>query len=88
MIDTQKDSYEMDYDALEQAITENTKAIIPVDIAGIICDYEKIFEIVEKKKSLFQAKGELQEKLKLTQKYRYRSVPMTRSACWEIPLTG
>lgn len=63
LIDTQKDSYEMDYDALEQAITENTKAIIPVDIAGIICDYEKIFEIVEKKKSLFQAKGELQEKL-------------------------
>lgn len=63
LVDTQKDSYEMDYEALEEAITEKTKAIIPVDIAGIICDYERIFEIVEKKKSLFQAKGELQEKL-------------------------
>lgn len=63
LVDTQKDSYEMDYEALEEAITEKTKAIIPVDIAGIICDYEKIFKIVEKKKSLFQAKGELQEKL-------------------------
>lgn len=63
LVDTQKDSYEMDYEALEDAITENTKAIIPVDIAGIICDYKKIFEIVEKKKGLFQAKGELQEKL-------------------------
>ena len=47
MIDTQKDSLEMDYDALEKAITENTKAIIPVDIAGVPCDYEKLFEIVE-----------------------------------------
>lgn len=63
LVDTQKDSYEMDYEALEEAITEKTKAIIPVDIAGIICDYERIFEIVEKKKSLFRAKGELQEKL-------------------------
>lgn len=63
LVDTQKDSYEMDYEALEQAITERTKAIIPVDIAGIICDYERIFKIVEEKKSLFQAKGELQEKI-------------------------
>lgn len=63
LVDTQKDSYEMDYEALEEAITEKTKAIIPVDIAGVICDYEKIFKIVEKKKSLFQANGELQEKL-------------------------
>lgn len=63
MVDTQKDSYEMDYEALEAAITDKTKAIIPVDIAGVICDYEKIFEIVDRKKSLFQANGELQEKL-------------------------
>ena len=53
----------MDYEALEEAITEKTKAIIPVDIAGVICDYEKIYEIIERKKSLFQASSELQEKL-------------------------
>lgn len=50
LVDTQKDSYEMDYEQLEQAITEKTKAIIPVDIAGVMCDYDKIFEIVNKKK--------------------------------------
>ena len=63
LVDTQKDSYEMDYEALEEAITEKTKAIIPVDIAGVICDYEKIYEIIERKKSLFQASSELQGKL-------------------------
>ena len=45
LIDTQRDSLEMDYTALEDAINENTKVIIPVDIAGIPCDYEKIFDI-------------------------------------------
>lgn len=63
LVDTQKDSYEMDYDALEEKITERTKAILPVDIAGVICDYDRIFDIVNRKKSLFQAKSELQEKL-------------------------
>lgn len=63
LIDTQKDSLEMDYDALEAAITEKTKAIIPVDLAGIPCDYGKIFEIVERKKSLFRPKGEIQQAL-------------------------
>ncbi|MBO4594650.1 MAG: DegT/DnrJ/EryC1/StrS family aminotransferase [Clostridia bacterium] len=53
LVDTQKDSLEMDYDALEKAITVNTKAIIPVDLGGIPCDYDKIFGIVEKKKDLF-----------------------------------
>ncbi|MDO4948675.1 MAG: DegT/DnrJ/EryC1/StrS family aminotransferase [Bacteroidales bacterium] len=53
-------SIEMDYTKLEAAITENTKAIIPVDIAGVPCDYDRIFEIVEKKKSLFVATSELQ----------------------------
>lgn len=53
LIDTQKDSFEMDYDALENAITGKTKAIIPVDLGGVPCDYERIFKIVEKKKSLF-----------------------------------
>ena len=49
LIDTQKDSYEMDYEKLEQAITENTKAIISVDLAGIIGNYEELFSIAERK---------------------------------------
>lgn len=53
LVDCQKDGYQMDYDALEAAITEKTKAVIPIDIAGVICDYDRIFEIVEKKKALF-----------------------------------
>ncbi|MBA2134086.1 DegT/DnrJ/EryC1/StrS family aminotransferase [Capillibacterium thermochitinicola] len=61
LVDTAKDSYQMDYDQLEQAITERTKAIIPVDIAGVMCDYDRLFEIVEQKKSLFKPKNEMQE---------------------------
>jgi len=61
LVDTQKDSYEMDYDALENAITERTKVIIPVDIAGVMCDYDRIFEIVEKKKSLFKPSNDIQK---------------------------
>ena len=56
MIDTQRDSLEMDYDAMEAAITERTKVIIPVDLAGIPCDYDRIFAAVERKKHLFRAK--------------------------------
>ena len=63
LIDTQENSLEMDYDALEKAITEKTKAIIPVDIAGIPCDYEKLFAIVESKKALFQPASDIQEAL-------------------------
>ena len=63
LIDTQKDNLEMDYDALENAITEKTKAIIPVDIAGIPCDYDRLFAIVEKKKNLFKPANELQAAL-------------------------
>ena len=62
-VDVQKDSYEMDYAQLEEKITENTKAVIPVDLAGVICDYEKIYEIVNRKKSLFRAKNDIQEKI-------------------------
>ena len=62
LVDTAANSYEMDYDKLGQAINERTKAIIPVDIAGVICDYDKIFEVVEAKKQLFKAKNEIQEK--------------------------
>ena len=63
LVDTQKDSYEMDYEKLEQLVTEKTKAIIPVDLAGVICDYEKIYQIVEDKKALFKPQGMLQERL-------------------------
>ncbi len=55
LVDTAPDSYEMDYDKLAAAITDKTKVIIPVDIAGIPCDYEKIFAIVRAKQKLFQA---------------------------------
>ena len=63
IVDIAKDSHEMDYDALVDAITENTKAVIPVDLAGIPCDYDRIFEVVESKKHLFKANSEYQEKL-------------------------
>ena len=60
LIDTQPDALEMDYDAMEAAITERTKAIIAVDLAGIPCDYDRIFAAVERKRSLFRPEGELQ----------------------------
>ena len=60
LVDTKEDSYEMDYDKLKKAITKNTKAIIPVDLAGIVCDYEKIFEVVEDTKDLFTPSNEIQ----------------------------
>lgn len=60
-VDVQRDSLEMDYDALENAITEKTKVIIPVDLGGVPCDYNRIFEIVKKKKYLFQPKNEIQK---------------------------
>ena len=63
LIDTQKDSFEMDYDALEAAINEKTKAVIPVDIGGVPCDYDRIFEIVERKKHLFKPTSEIQTAL-------------------------
>ena len=63
LVDIQKDNLEMDYEKLEQAITEKTKAIIPVDIAGVLCDFDKIMEIVERKKSLFEPNNEIQEKI-------------------------
>lgn len=60
MVDIQSGCLEMDYDALEQAITERTKVIIPVDLAGIPCDYDRIFAIVERKKDLFRPANEIQ----------------------------
>lgn len=63
MIDTQKDNFEMDYDAVEAAITEKTKAIIPVDLGGVVCDYDRLFEIVERKKYLFNPETDIQKAL-------------------------
>lgn len=63
LIDSQTDSLEMDYEALENAINEHTKAIIPVDLGGIPCDYDRIFAIVENKKNLFKATSAVQEAL-------------------------
>lgn len=61
LVDTAKDSFEMDYDALADAITEKTKAIIPVDLGGVPCDYAKLKNIVEEKKHLFQSGNEIQK---------------------------
>ncbi|GIP62952.1 capsular polysaccharide biosynthesis protein [Virgibacillus pantothenticus] len=60
LVDTAPDSYEMDYSKLAEAITEKTKVVIPVDIAGKMCDYAKVFDVVESKKNLFQPKSDLQ----------------------------
>ena len=63
MVDSQKDSVEMDYDKLASAITEKTKVICPVDLGGIVADYERVFEIVEAKKGLFKPSNALQAKI-------------------------
>lgn len=60
-IDSQENSYEMDYGKMEAAITEKTKAVIPVDLAGIPCDYDRIYQVVENKKHLFKPNNEIQE---------------------------
>lgn len=60
-VDVQEGCLEMDYEKMEAAITDKTKAIIPVDLGGVPCDYDKIFAIVEKKKALFQPKNEIQK---------------------------
>lgn len=59
-VDSQPDSFEMDYDLMEAAITEKTKAIIPVDLAGIACDYDRIYAAVENKKHLFNPSNDIQ----------------------------
>ena len=61
LVDTQPDNLNMDFDQLEAAINERTKAIIPVDLGGIPCDYDRIFDIVERKKHLFRPANALQE---------------------------
>ena len=61
MVDSQIDREEMDYDKMAEAITDKTKAIIPVDIAGILCDYDRIFEVIEAKKDLFTPSNDIQK---------------------------
>lgn len=61
LVDTQTDSFEMDYDKVEAAITERTKAIIPVDLGGVPCDYDRLLAIAERKKGLFRPASELQK---------------------------
>lgn len=63
LVDIQPDSFEMDYDKVEDLICEKTKAIIPVDLAGVPCDYDRLYEIVERKKSLFRPNSEIQKAL-------------------------
>ena len=62
-VDSQKDSVEMDYDQLEQVITERTKVISPVDLGGVVADYDRVYEIVERKKGLYKANNALQAKI-------------------------
>lgn len=61
LVDVQKDSLEMDYDQLERSITDKTKAIIPVDLGGVPCDYDRIYSIVESKKIIFKPTNEIQK---------------------------
>lgn len=61
LVDCQKDSFEMDYERMADAITENTKAIIPVDLGGVPCDYARIYAVAEEKKHLFRAKNHIQK---------------------------
>ena len=63
LVDIQKDCLEMDYDKLAAAITEKTKVVVPVDLAGIVCDYDKIYSIIESKKHLFHPSNDIQRKI-------------------------
>lgn len=60
LVDCQKDSVEMDYDKMAEAITEKTKVIIPIDIAGIMCDYDKLYQKLEEKKHLYKPSNDIQ----------------------------
>lgn len=63
MVDSQPDCVEMDYDKLAEAITEKTKVICPVDLGGIVCNFDKVFQIVEAKKKLFRPSNEIQKRI-------------------------
>ena len=61
LVDVAPDSYEMDYDKLAALITPRTKVVVPVDLGGVMCDYRRVFDIVESQKVLFQPRNEIQE---------------------------
>ena len=63
MVDSQADKVEMDYDKLAEAITEHTKVICPVDLGGVMCDFDKVFAVIESKKSLFRPSNEIQKRI-------------------------
>ena len=63
MVDSQKDCVEIDYDQLADAITDRTKVIAPVDLGGVVADYDRVYEIVEQKKHLFHPSNALQAKI-------------------------
>ena len=63
LVDTAADSFQMDYDRLEAAVTERTKVIIPVELGGVVCDYDRLFQIVENKRRLFTPNNEIQERI-------------------------
>lgn len=63
LVDIEKGSYHVSYDAIEKAITPRTKAIVPVDLGGVLCDYDRLYDIVERKRGMFTPESELQEKL-------------------------
>ena len=63
MVDSQKDNVEMDYDKLAEAITEHTKVICPVDLGGVMCDFDKVFAVIESKKHLFRPANEIQKRI-------------------------
>ena len=63
MVDSQKDNVEMDYDKLAEAINEHTKVICPVDLGGVMCDFDKVFAVIESKKHLFRPSNEIQKRI-------------------------
>lgn len=63
MVDSKPDSVQMDLSKLADAITERTKVIVPVDLGGVVCEYDKILEVIEQKKPLFKPSNELQKKM-------------------------
>ena len=63
LVDSQKDNVEMDYDKLAEAITERTKVIVPVDLGGVVADYDRVYKVVEAKKSLYRPSNDLQKKI-------------------------
>ena len=79
LVDTGKNSYEMDFEKVEQAVTEKTKAIISVDLAGVIGNYKKLFEIADRKKTIFQPANKIQRQLGRIAIWRMVLMPLALS---------